>query len=210
MIIPGGYLDFDLTSEEHYKLCRIRVDLPNDLDHEWCIDVRKAAASPPGHVREDLKRIAKATRTKAANVYRARTGAGRSKARSSDRSSVWLRVKKRDKVVYKINRDHEAIQRILAEVDVGKSWVTKLFHLIENSVPHRLIIMDNAELEDCHVDLPESIAPPPEDLLDLCEALFRERVGRGVDPNDAADYACSFFDNHTAYRVRLDNLIEEM
>ncbi len=55
MIIPGGYLDFDFTPEEHFKLCRILVDLPNHLDHEWCIDVRKAVASPPPAIRADCR-----------------------------------------------------------------------------------------------------------------------------------------------------------
>lgn len=210
MIILGGYLDFELTPEEHFKLCRIRVDLPNNLDHEWGIDVRKAAASPPGHVRGHLLTIAKATRAKAVNVYRARTGPTPSKGRGTDKHTVWLKVPRRGKIVYRINRKNEAIRRILDEVDTKKSWVSKLFHLIENTVPHRLIIMDNAEHEDCHVNLPESVAPPPEELLALCRSFFEERVMKGVDPHDAADYACSYFDNHVGYRVMLDTLIEGM
>ena len=77
MIVSGGYLDFDLKAEEHYKLARIRVDIPNDMDHEWSIDVRKAVAIPPDRLRGELLRIAKATRQKAAEVYRARTGIAR-------------------------------------------------------------------------------------------------------------------------------------
>ena len=74
MIIAGGYLDFDFTPEEHFKLCRIMVDLPNEVDHDWSIDVRKATASPPSRVRNDLERIVKATRGKAVQIYRTRTG----------------------------------------------------------------------------------------------------------------------------------------
>ena len=74
MIISGGYLDFDIKPEENFKLGRIQMDISNDMDHDWNIDVRKAFASPPDRLRSDLLRIAKATRNEAVKIYRARTG----------------------------------------------------------------------------------------------------------------------------------------
>jgi len=210
MIIPGGYLDFDLTPEEHFKLCRIRVDLPNDLDHEWCVDVRKASASPPPRVRGDLERIAKASRAKAVRIYRARTGSARTTQHRDTKHDVWLRKHRGDKIVYEINRANEAIVRILNEVQPAKAWVRKLFHLLEKSVPYRLIILDNAEHEDCQVDLPPATGRPPQELLDLCGEMFLERLKRGGDPNQVADYVCAFFDDHVGYRAMLDKMIEEM
>ncbi len=44
------------------------------MDHEWNIDVRKAVASPPDRLKAELLRIARVTRQKASDVYRARTG----------------------------------------------------------------------------------------------------------------------------------------
>lgn len=208
MIIPGGYLDLRFKAEEHYKLCRIRVDLPNDLDHLWGIDVRKAAASPPSHVRGDLERIAKATREQAVEVYRARTGKARKARGPGARQNLWTRKSSGGKVTYQINRDNEAIERVLAEQNPPASWVRKLFHLIENSVPHRLIILDNAEDEDCHVALPPAVSPPPAELIELCRTFYRERLALGRAPQEAAAFACSFFDDHPAYRAALDQLIE--
>jgi hypothetical protein len=210
MIIPGGYLDLPFTAEEHYKLCRIQVDLPNNLDHEWNIDVRKAAASPPSNVRNDLERIARATRTHAAEVYRARIGGIRQSARRISKHDVWLKKRRGDKILYQINRSNDAIARILSELNPPATWVRKLFHLIEKTVPHRLIIMDNAEFEDCQVNLPPEFEPPPKELIELCCHIFSERVKGGQDPKTAADYTCSFFDEHPAYRAALDQLIEEM
>lgn len=210
MIIPGGYMDFPFTAEEHYKLCRIQVDLPNRLDHEWCIDVRKAAASPPPNVRKDLERIARAARIQAAEIYRARAGGTSRITRRTPKHDIWLKRRRGDKVVYKINRENEAITRILLELNPPAAWVRKLFYLIEKSVPHRMIIMDNAETEDCQVDLPPDLAPPPKELIGLCCQIFRERMMIGRDPNEAADFACSFFNDHPAYRAAVDKLIEEM
>ena len=210
MIIPGSYLDLPFKAEEHYKLCRIQIDLPNSLDHEWCIDVRKAAASPPSNIRADLERIAKATRAQAAEVYRARSGGTSRIGVRNRRHEVWLKSKKGDKVVYRINKDNEAIKQIVAEIDPPQRWVRKLFHLIENTVPHRAIIMDNAEHEDCHVGLPPEVAPPPAGLIEVCKRIFLARPDLEANPHSAADFACSFFDDHPSYRAELDKLIEEM
>ena len=210
MIISGGYLDFDLKPEEHYKLCRIRIDLPNSVDHEWNIDVRKAAASPPSHVRADLERIARSTRTEAAEVYRARVGRPRKAGHKPSKHEVWVKVRKGDKVLYKINRDNEAIDRLLRKSKVTPAVTRQLFHLIERAVPHRAIVLDNAEREDCLVDLPPEIEPPPPALLKLCEDIFRSTLKRIHSPNAAARIACLNFDPHVSYRAHLDRIIEEM
>jgi len=210
MIIPGGYLDLPFKAEDHYKLCRIRVDLPNDRDHEWNIDVRKAAASPPPNVRGDLERIARAARAQAQEVFRARAGGARHVTAANARQDVWLRKRRGEKVLYKINSDNEAIRKIVAQVNPPASWTRQLFHLIEKTVPHRLIIIDNAENEDCQVDLPPEFNPPPQELIDLCCQIFLERIKKRPDLHAAADFVCSVFDDHPAYRAALDNLIEEM
>ena len=210
MIIPGGYLDMPFTAEEHYKLCRIRLDLPNNLDHEWSIDVRKAAASPPSNVRKDLERIARAARSQAAEVYRARAGGTRKASRKTSSHEVWIKRRRGEKVIYLINRENEAIKQLLSQLELPSSWIRQLFHLIENTVPHRLIIIDNAEHEDCQVDLPPEFQPPPKELIELCKLIFHERMTEGHDFHETADFVCSFFDDHPAYRAALDKIIEDI
>ncbi len=211
MIIHGGYLDFNLKAEEHYKLCRIRVDLPNSLDHEWGIDVRKAAASPPSYVRSALERIAKFTRSEACEIYRARAGSG-GKTRKTRSSSheIWSRSKVGDKVIYRINRDNDAIQQLIKKHKLSKSLINHLFHLVENSVPHRSIVIDNSETEDCLVDLPAEIAPPPQELIALCEEIFRAKLKTVSNPEAAAKLTCLSFPPHVGFRAHLDGIISEM
>ena len=211
MIIHGGYLDFSFKAEEHYKLCRIRVDLPNSLDHEWGIDVRKASASPPSRVRLDLDRIAKATRQEACEIYRARINRVSKKRRKGvAKTEIWNRATSGDKVVYRINRENDAISRLIKKHKAPKSLINQLFHLVEQSVPHRAIVIDNSENEDCLVDLPPELSPPPKELISLCEEIFRAKLKTIKNPNDAAKITCMAFPPHIGFRVHLDKIISEM
>ena len=56
LIVHGTW--FRLARQlELTKLARVGIDIPNTLDAEWKIDVRKASAQPPAPVRERLRRI---------------------------------------------------------------------------------------------------------------------------------------------------------
>ena len=57
---------------EHYQLARIQIDIPNSMDNEWEIDVKKSIARPPDYLRDDLKRIARLTKERAMEIYRHR------------------------------------------------------------------------------------------------------------------------------------------
>ncbi|MDD5126732.1 MAG: ATP-binding protein [Dehalococcoidales bacterium] len=210
MIVSGGYLDFDLKAEEHYKLARIRVDITNDMDHEWSIDVRKAVATPPDRLKGEMLRIARVTRQRASEVYRTRTGVARKKRADDKANNIWLRRQAGDKIIYKLNTENPVLKQILSEVNLEKKWVKKLFHVIETSVPHRLIIMDGRDNEDCHVDLPEQLIPPPDGLLDICRELYQQKIDQGRSHEEAVDIICSIepFDSHPLYRAFLDKLIE--
>lgn len=208
LIVPGGYLDFHLKQEEHFKLARIRVDISNDMDREWSIDVRKAVAAPPDNLRSDLLRVAQATRKRAAEVYRTRTGIAR-KRRIARRTDVWLRQQVRDKIIYKINLEHPVVSSILKDLHVDKKSITKLFYVIEHSVPHQTIILDGNEHEDCYVDLPADLDPPPDELLQLCREFYRLKTKEGRSHEEAVDLVCSIepFDTHPLYRANLDKQI---
>lgn len=209
MIIPGGYLDFGILPEDHYKLARIMVDIDNRMDHEWGIDVRKATASPPDRLRAELEKVAKATRKVAADVYRARMGTVRA-TRRRDSSDVWKKMRRGDKIVYQINKGNKVVKEILDEMNPAASWTRKLFHVIETTVPHRLIVMDNSELEDCHVDLPLEMNKPLQELVDLCIGFYRRHRDAGRSHEIAVDLTMAVepFNTHPAYRAALDSFAQ--
>ena len=54
LLVAGDWLQLGMQKEEHFKLARIRIDLPNSSDHAWQIDVKKSRARPPSILRKGL------------------------------------------------------------------------------------------------------------------------------------------------------------
>jgi hypothetical protein len=56
LLIHGTWWGLHKAIDAH-KLVRIKIDIPNDLDHYWGIDIKKSVARPSPEIRKDLKRI---------------------------------------------------------------------------------------------------------------------------------------------------------
>ncbi len=207
MIVPGGYLDYDIVPEEHCKLARIMIDINNNMDHDWGIDVRKAVARPPDRLREELKKVAMATRREASNIYRARMG-NIQPTKSKGTGTVWKKKRKGEKIIYTIDRENDALKKILENIPASPSVINMLFHIIETTVPHKLIIMDNNELEDCHVGLPSDMVKPPQGLIDMCIEFYKKHRKGGKNHELAMDIVLAIepFNTHPVYRAVLDSM----
>lgn len=138
LIVDGNWLGF-FQQEEHHKLARIKIDITNALDCDWKLDVRKAQAHPPDQIREELKRIASATRNIASQVYRHRGAKIRPKGDPHHpQMYVWESIKQRGKLTYRINRDHPLIKQL---IDLpGSKLANTVITLLEETLPIPLII----------------------------------------------------------------------
>ncbi len=157
LIVPGTWLDLGLQAEEHCKLARIRVDVPNALDHLWKVDVRKSQAEVPLAIRKRLRNIARDVRSQASDVYRYR---GRSIQRRSDKSDkgvVWKIRTNRGKYSYRINRDYPVLTDLLASLDnASKRKFKVLLRIIEETIPATFISVQSSEHPDSQEDAFES------------------------------------------------------
>lgn len=88
------------------KLARVAIDIPNTMDEEWRIDVKKASAWPPAPVR---KRLAKIVDRLVAASKRTYTERGRRQT-TDDRLPVWNRIINKNLVSYDIAHEHAIIQ----------------------------------------------------------------------------------------------------
>lgn len=110
--------------DELSKLARVRVDIPNALDHLWTLDIKKSAAHPPEAVRRNLKRTIDRIRAVSGRTI---TFRGRI-AEKSEFTSTWNEVVDRGGVRFDINREHPLIREFQSELP-GKH-IENLFELI--------------------------------------------------------------------------------
>lgn len=142
LLVAGDWLGLGFQKEEHYKLARIQIDITNDMDPLWQIDVRKSMARPPGALREELRRIAKVTRARAVEVYRHR---GKILAKRAERGLVpmWQQRVRHGRVSYEVNREHPVVLEAVENPTVKN--VRALLKVVEATIPVPLIAIDNAE-----------------------------------------------------------------
>ncbi len=144
MLLAGHWLGM-FRKEEHYKLARIMVDIPNNLDAEWQIDIKKSVARPPIGLRDQLKAYASKVRSQAVEVYRHKGRVLQRKYASFQFQPVWQEKLRHGKRFYEVNRDHPYLQSLL---EAGINKATDLNHLlrfIEETVPVPLITIKESE-----------------------------------------------------------------
>lgn len=182
LLVSGDWLGLGFQKEEHYKLARIQVDIPNSLDDKWAIDVRKAMAHPPKSTIQDMKRIARLARQAAANIYRHR---GKIIARQNSCADlfIWLHKRKHGKQFYRINRRHPLVIEALRTQPNDYTATRALFRLLEETVPVPLIVINQAEHPDTQ-SLPFDGAPPG-DVLEVMEEILDALLRSGQSAEQA-------------------------
>src|SRR6185437_544297 len=146
MLVGGDWLGM-FRKEEHYKLARIMIDIPNTLDVEWQIDIKKSVERPPSNIRQELKRIANYTRSEAVKIYRHR-GKAIQRALGHEFAMLWIEKVKHGKRFYEVNRDHPIIKEIIKNNPDSKKQINSLLRLVEETVPVPLITLNESEKPD--------------------------------------------------------------
>jgi len=138
LIIAGGWLGLARQSEST-KLCRIAVDIPNTMDAEWKIDVKKASAQLPPVVRKKLKNLVERFVSTSKRTYSRR---GR-KLISEDQLPVWSRILQDDKIVFKPDISHPVFAGFRNRLDNDlKNEFDACIRLIGSSLPVETIYSD--------------------------------------------------------------------
>lgn len=147
LLVYGDWLGF-FKKEVHYDLCRIRIDLPNDLDNEWKIDIKKSMANPPIKYRDEILSIAKETRNQAVEVYRHKGKIIRRTLAKDEYHQLWQEKIRHGKRFYKINRKHPVIDKLLSQVN--KKDIEETLQFIEETIPVPLISLQESQDERMH------------------------------------------------------------
>ncbi len=182
LLLAGDWLGM-FRKEEHYKLVRIQIDLPNKLDTEWQIDIKKSKAYPPVICREQLESYAKSVRAIGSDVYRHRGKILRERAGQSFQP-LWLEKKKDNMWSFVVNREHLIIKSFINFArEKPEQAIEKLLKFIEEAIPTKTIYINEAQCE-------ETQKTPFSDISDqfISEVLmlmYNNQISSGKTPEQA-------------------------
>jgi len=162
LIIKGTWFRL-IPKAELTKLLRVRVDIPNSLDHLWKIDVKKSHASPPFSIRKELKTIIGQIEMDGRRVI---TGEGR-RLRSSIKEPSWNRIATKNQVLYEINKNHTLIKKFGERLSADdRCLFADILSTLENSFPREDFFKDVASIPE-QVEAPSMKKGQIEALLDI-------------------------------------------
>lgn len=128
-----------MRQAELSKLARVQVDIPNELDNLWTLDIKKSTAMPPEEVRNNLNSVVErlAENSKRTWIFRGK------KETNDSIVHVWQRFKgKQGGTYYTINRDHPLLEVFEGESQQVRKNIENLLKAIESELPLSSLYLD--------------------------------------------------------------------
>ena len=160
LILHGTWFGLCRQSELT-KLSRVRIDIPNSMDADWKIDVKKSSAQLPPVVRDRLKKVIKRILDGSKRTYRKRG----QKLVDHERLPMWHRIQADGQIRYRPNIKHPAF------VDFAESLPSDLRRGFENCI---FLVGASLPIETLHADIAgtaEQIVPDHVDEDTLAQAV---------------------------------------
>lgn len=132
LIIHGTWFGI-IRKSESTKLTRVKIDIDNNADNDWGLDIKKARCMPPPIVKKRLKKITERLIQTSKRVY---SGKGK-KLLEDDTYPVWIREKADGIIDYKLNPNHPSILNLVSTCSTQQA---KLLRSLLNAIPASLPI----------------------------------------------------------------------
>ena len=177
LIVHGTW--FGLASQaELTRLTRVRIDIPNELDALWKVDVKKASAQPPAPVRNRLRKIIEQLGSPSKRVYTQRGHV----LSTDNRLPVWVRTQKSNEIHYRLNTEHPILAGFQKRLtpDAAREFRV-LTALIDSTLPIDAIFADAGSN-------PKNLSPVPlqdERFVESVKSTWRALTEAGVSQADA-------------------------
>lgn len=180
---------------EMTKLARGAIDVPNSLDSEWKLDIKKSSAVPPESVKQAIRRVVDKFVESSVRVNRFR---GRDVA-SDQEKRIWKVQKLRAGFQYKLNREHPAIEKLRETPGLDGSELELFLQLVEGTIPaqdiyNRLSVDSAIETEKLEVT----------DLVNLAKGLFPMIPGNSAEEKLDVLFGLEPFSLKTEYREAVE------
>jgi hypothetical protein len=122
LLIYGTWWGLNRIKDAH-KLIRIKIDISNDQDFFWGIDIKKATASPCIEIRSELKRIINQIVEKGSRPF---TGRGR-KIEDKTTTRFWKLVPYNDGIKFALNEEHPILNKLTSELADEQNELLRIY-----------------------------------------------------------------------------------
>lgn len=179
LIIAGSWLGL-ARQTELTKLCRIRVDIPNSMDADWKIDVKKASAQLPPAVRERMRILVERLSLTSKRTYQRRG----QRLVDEEYMPLWQRVQKDGAIVYRPDTTHPVLSDFSARLPAElQASFANLVGLLGAAMPIASLHADFAgSAEEIRADETEEAS-----LRQMADAMVPRLLDQGIDAERVAD-----------------------
>lgn len=168
-----------MKKEELNKLIRVRIDIPNSLDHMWGINVNKSQVTAPEIVRKQLRKIIDRISARGKRVFQRRATA----LRENGNVAVWRREVKEGRITYSVNHEHPLVADVLNQVPKElRHRLESSFRMIADSFPLDIYYNDAANDE---VDIQHGA--DEETARSLCKQVMQALLDCGLSGDKLRD-----------------------
>ena len=175
LIIAGSWLGL-ARQTELTKLCRIKVDIPNTMDADWKIDVKKASAQLPPAVRERMRLLVERLSLTSRRTYQRRG----QRLVDEEYLPVWQRIQKDGAIIYRPDTAHPVFADFSARLPADlQADFANLIGLLGSTVPVASLHADFAgQAEEVKADEADEPA-----IIQIARAMIPRLLDQGIDPD---------------------------
>lgn len=162
LLIYGTWWGLHRAIDAH-KLVRVKIDISNDQDKYWGIDIKKSTAKPNQEIKVDLVRIIRQATEKGSRPY---TGRGR-KIDDKTITLFWNIIPVEGNIRFALNDEHPLYEKII-EACRDKELLISYLKSIQAYLPLEAI---QARLQQNPHELKQEAAISEEEIEELAERL---------------------------------------
>jgi hypothetical protein len=134
----GDWFRLRKAKTEASGLARVMIDIPNDLDDLWSLDIKKSSVSPPEAVRRELSRIIDRITDSSTRTY-----TSRGQRLSTEKNLLWTREVNNKGVRYRINKEQTLVEAFLDTLsEASQRDFSALMNVLERQLPTEAIYND--------------------------------------------------------------------
>lgn len=164
LLIHGTWWGLHKITDAH-KLVRIKIDIPNNQDKYWGIDVKKSTAKPHPSLRNDLKRIISIITPKSAKVY-----SGRGKIiEDKNIKKFWDLIPINKDFRFGINKEHPILKLLIEKLDIEEIKLLKFY--LKNLEAYLPLESIQAHLQQNPLKIKQQISLNDEEVINIIDQL---------------------------------------